>query len=214
MLLKARPGPNLSLGDLIVRVEPLNDARCRITLPKSGIARTDVAAKCGKVIPRGFQRTNERRHLNRRSRRLITGPGCALLLHQATHSPQCTRPPLGASIVIPAEAGIQKRWISREQRPLHSLISATAGMMVIGASRHASRRPQVDERHAPTVPSSRRLFRQQSGSQATRRQRPAQKAGEGPSPLAARDQMWIGLPCTAIAASFTASECVGCAWQV
>jgi len=27
-------------------------------------------------------------------------------------------------------------------------------------------------------------------------------------------QMWIGLPVTAIAASFIASECVGCAWQV
>ena len=27
-------------------------------------------------------------------------------------------------------------------------------------------------------------------------------------------QMWIGLPCTAIAASFTASLCVGWAWQV
>ena len=28
------------------------------------------------------------------------------------------------------------------------------------------------------------------------------------------DQMWIGLPCTAIAASFSASAWVGCAWQV
>ncbi len=27
-------------------------------------------------------------------------------------------------------------------------------------------------------------------------------------------QIWIGLPCTAIAASFSASACVGCAWQV
>ena len=27
-------------------------------------------------------------------------------------------------------------------------------------------------------------------------------------------QMWIGLPSTPIAASFTASEWVGCAWQV
>jgi hypothetical protein len=42
--------------------------------------------------------------------------------------------------------------------------------------------------------------------------------GVPPTPLwldqGSVDHMWIGLPCTAMAASLIASEWVGCAWQV
>ena len=52
--------------------------------------------------------------------------------------------------------------------------------------------------------------RSATGSQPATPPPEVDASGRGTSP----HQMWIGLPVTAIAASLSASACVGCAWQV